>query len=80
MPQVMLYSLQFLFLLKIKRTNVLNGAAISQDVFSFKFAAYQPLQYCQISCANKQQVETNKNIHVMFIAWITNAVFMSCKH
>jgi len=25
--------------------------------FSFKFAAYQPLQRCQISCANKQQVE-----------------------
>jgi len=53
----MLYPLRFLFLSEFKPTNVLDEGAFSQDIFSFKFVAYQPLQRCQISCANKQQFE-----------------------
>jgi len=45
----MLYLLRFLFLSKIKPTNILNGAAFLRDVFYFEFVAYQPLQRCQIS-------------------------------
>jgi len=41
-----------------KNTIYLSGAASSQNVF-FR---------CQISCANKEQVEASKNIRAMFIA------------
>jgi len=45
-------------------------------MFSFKFVAYQPLiKRCQVSCVNKQQVETDKNIRTMFIAWEVNLEF-----
>jgi len=53
----MLYSLHFLFLSQFKPTNVLDGGAFSQDILSFEFVAYQSLQRCQNSCANKQQFE-----------------------
>jgi len=53
----MLYSLRFLFLSEFKPTNALDGGASSRDIFSFEFVAYQSLQRCQISCANKQQFE-----------------------
>jgi len=56
-PWFMLYSLRLLFLSEFKPTNVLDGGAFSRDIFSFKFVAYQSLQRCQISCANKQQFE-----------------------
>jgi len=53
----MLYSLRFLFVSEFKPTNVLDGGAFSQDIFSFKYVAYQSLQRCRISCADKQQFE-----------------------
>jgi len=53
----MLHSLRFLFLSEFKPANVLDGGAFSQDIFSFEFVAYRPLQHCQILCANKQQFE-----------------------
>jgi len=53
----MLYSLHFFFFSEFKPTNVLDGGAFSQDIVSFEFVAYQPLQCCQILCANKQQLE-----------------------
>jgi len=52
----MLY-LQFFFLSKFKLTNVLNGAVLSRDIFSFELVAYQPLQCYQISWAIKDKVE-----------------------
>jgi len=53
--------------LKIKPTNVFDGAVFSGDVF-FKFVAYQTLQCCQISCANKHKVENIKQLMQLFIA------------
>jgi len=53
----MLYSLRFLFLSEFKPANVLDGGALSRNIFSFEFVAYQSLQRCQISRANKQQFE-----------------------
>jgi len=53
----MLYSLRFLFLSEFERSNVLDGGAFSRNIFSFGIVAYQSLQRCQISCANKQQFE-----------------------
>jgi len=43
-------------------------SCLSARFFSYEFVAYQPLQRCQISSVNKQQVETNKNICAIFIA------------
>jgi len=50
--------------------------------FSFKFVAYQPLQRCQISCANKQQVEKIKhlcNVHCLksFEPWLLRFLFVT---
>jgi len=58
----MLYLLRFLSLSKFKRTMFSMVVALSRDIFSFEFVAYQPLQRCQISCANKQQIDKTKTV------------------
>ena len=51
-----------LFLAKTKPTNVVNKADFLWDAFSFQFISYQPLQCCQISCANKDKVGKTKTL------------------
>ena len=53
----MLYSQRFLFLSEFKPTIVLDRGAFLRDILSFEFAAYQPLQRCQISFENEQKFE-----------------------
>jgi len=55
------YSLRFMIHAKTKPNNSLSGAAFSWAFF-FWFVAYQPHQFCQISCANHQQVENLKQL------------------
>jgi len=54
-----LHSLRFMIHAKTKTNNGLSGVAFSWAVF-FRFLAYQPHQFRQISCANNQQVENLK--------------------
>jgi len=45
-------------------------SCIFVNFFSWEFVAYQPLKFCQISCANKQQLSWwNKKIGALFNAW-----------
>jgi len=62
MPWLMLWLLQSLFFAKTKPTNVVNEPAFLWDAFSFLFVSYQPLQRCQISCANEQKVEKTRTL------------------
>jgi len=58
---ITLYSSQFMIYAKTKPNNGLSGAAFSWAFF-FRFVAYQPHQFCQIACANNQQVEKLKQL------------------
>ena len=58
---ITLYSLQFMIHAKTKPNNGLSGVAFSWAFF-FRFVASQPHQFCQISCANNQQVEHLKQL------------------
>jgi len=46
---------------KTKPNSGLNAAAFS-DIFSCECADYQPLQCCQITCANKDEVKKTKQL------------------
>ena len=54
---ITLHSLRFMIHSKTKPNNGLRGVAFSWASFD---VAYQPHQFCQISCANNQQVENLK--------------------
>jgi len=56
---ITLYSLRFMIHAKTKPNYGLSGVAFSWAFF-FRFVASQPHQFCQISCANNQQVENLK--------------------
>jgi len=56
---ITLYSLRFMIQAKTKPNNGLSGVGFSWAFF-FRFVASQPHQFCQISCANNQQVENLK--------------------